>query len=466
METMTIGGRAVEGAGTFGVENPATGRVFAQAPECSPEQLDEALHAAADAFPAWRSDEGARRDLLRAAAKRVEDAADELAALITAEQGKPLADARLEVQGTVAGLRFVADLEVPREVLADDGQARVELVHQPFGVVAAITPWNFPVAIAGLKLGPALLTGNTVVLKPSPFTPLSTLHLGGLLRDVLPPGVLNVVSGSDPLGARLIAHPVPRKISFTGSVATGRKVAAAAADDLKRVTLELGGNDAAILLDDFDVDALADRLFWGAFLNSGQVCAAIKRVYVPRRLHDVVVDALADRARSVVVGDGTAEGTRLGPLTTRPQFERVSELVADALARGATAVTGGGPLDREGYFFQPTILRDIDDGVRLVDEEQFGPALPVLAYDDVEDAIRRANATHYGLDGSVWSADPERAAAVAERLECGTAWLNTHALPHPAVPFGGWKHSGLGVESGVPGLVAFTESKVLYRVKG
>jgi acyl-CoA reductase-like NAD-dependent aldehyde dehydrogenase len=257
-----------------------------------------------------------------------------------------------------------------------------------------------------MKIAPALRAGNTVVLKPSPFTPLATLRLGELLRSVLPPGVLNVVSGGDALGAWMTEHPAARKISFTGSVATGKRVAAAAAPDLKRITLELGGNDPAIVLDDADVDAVADGIFWGSFGNAGQICSAIKRVYVPDSLHGALVDALADRARSVKVCDGREKGAQLGPISTRPQFERVCELVEDALAGGARAAAGGTPLDGPGNFFAPTVLTDVEDGARIVDEEQFGPALPVVAYRDLEDAVARANHTHFGLCGSVWGADP------------------------------------------------------------
>ncbi|MER7930108.1 aldehyde dehydrogenase family protein [Streptomyces sp. NPDC096057] len=466
LDQMTVNGGDVPAKDTFGVHNPATGRVFAQAPDCSPEQLDEALRAASDAFPLWREDIGARRAALLAAADRIEESAGDLAPLLTLEQGKPLADAHFEVMLTAMSLRATAALDVPREVIRDDETELIEVLHQPMGVVAVITPWNFPLTLAAVKCGPVLLAGNTVVLKPSPFTPLSTLALGVILRDVLPPGVLNVVSGRDPLGARLAEHPVPRKISFTGSTATGKRVAAAAAYDLKRLTLELGGNDAAILLDDVDLDAHADSLFWAAFVNCGQVCAAMKRLYVPRARYTEVVDALADRARSVKVGDGMLPDVQMGPLAIAPQFARVQELVSEALAGGATAAAGGGRLDGDGYFFAPTILRDIEDGARVVDEEQFGPVLPVIAYDDVEEALARANGTQYGLDGSVWSADADRAATLAARLECGTSWVNTHSMPTQGVPMGGHKWSGLGVEGALAGLLSSTETKVLHVVRG
>ena len=462
---MTIDGQAVPAEQTFGVINPATGEVFAQAPECTREQLDAALESAHKAQLSWKTDAAARAEALLAAADAVDAAASELGPLLTAEQGKPVAQAIGEAKGVALWLRHFAKLDLPREVIQDDERVFAEVVRRPVGVVAAITPWNFPLSMAAWKFAPALRAGNTVVVKPSPYTPLATLRLGEVLRDVLPPGVLNIVSGGDELGGWMTSHPLVRKISFTGSVATGKKVAAAAAPDLKRITLELGGNDPAIVLDDVEVEEVAAKLFHSAFRNSGQVCIAVKRVYVPERLHDDLVDALAAKARAAKVDDGMAEGTDLGPINNKPQFERVSELVSDALRNGATAVAGGGPLDRPGYFFAPTVLTGVSDGTRIVDEEQFGPALPVIPYRDVDDALARANATTFGLGGSVWSADPDRAADVAERLETGTAWINTHAALAPHQPFGGAKWSGIGVENGSWGLLGYTEIQVVHRSK-
>ena len=461
--TMTIAGSEAPSEATFDVINPATAEPHAAAPDCTRGQLDAAMEAAAKAHRDWKGDEAARRAALLRAAEIVNDAADAIAPTLTAEQGKPLRDAKREVLACAMWLRYYAELEIPREVIQDDDKAVVEVVRRPLGVVAAITPWNFPVSLAGWKIAPSLLAGNTLVLKPSPFTPLATLQLGTLLRDVFPPGVLNVVSGGDDLGAWMTSHPVPRKISFTGSVATGKKVAAAAAPDLKRTTLELGGNDAAILLDDIDPARVADGLFGAAFANNGQVCSAIKRVYVPERLYGDVVDALAEKARTVKVGDGTDPDTELGPINNKPQYERVSELVSDAVRGGARAVAGGKTMDRAGYFFEPTILADVADGTRIVDEEQFGPALPVIPYRDVDDAVERANATSFGLSGSVWGGDADRAADVASRLECGTAWVNAHLILTPQQPFGGLKWSGIGVENGPWGYYGFTEIQVLHR---
>ena len=463
---MTIGGDSVPAGESFGVHNPATGEVFAHAPECSRTQLDAAFDSAAKAFQDWKSDEAARRAALLKMADVLLASAGEIAPVLTAEQGKPLGDANIEVFAAAIWCQYFANLETPSQTIQDDADALVDVIRRPLGVVAAITPWNFPLTLAFWKIAPALLAGNTLVLKPSPFTPLTTLKAAELLREALPPGVLNVVSGGDQLGAWMTGHPVPRKISFTGSIETGKKVALSAAPDLKRVTLELGGNDPAIVLDDVDPAVVSRGIFAAAFNNNGQVCSAIKRVYVPESIYDDVVDGLAAQAAAVKVGDGTEADTKLGPINNRPQFERVQELVGDALSHGARAVTGGHPMDRPGYFFEPTILTGLSDGTRIVDEEQFGPALPVIPYRDVDDVVERANATHFGLSGSVWGADVDRAADVAGQLECGTAWVNTHLALAPQQPFGGFKWSGIGVENGPWGLAEFSEIQVVHRSKG
>jgi acyl-CoA reductase-like NAD-dependent aldehyde dehydrogenase len=462
---LTIDGAAVPGESTFGVVNPATGQVFAQAPACSRAQLDAAMEAAHRAFGPWRRDEARRRQALVACADAIQARLGELAPILTQEQGKPLARAQEELIGAAVWFRYTASLAIPVEVLQDDENARIEVRRRPFGVVGAITPWNFPVLLGVWKIAPALLAGNTVVIKPSPYTPLSTLKLGEVLRDALPPGVLNVVSGGDELGAWVSGHPRVRKISFTGSVATGKKVAAAAAPDLKRYTLELGGNDAAIVLDDVDPKRVAEKLFWGAFANSGQVCSAIKRLYVHERIAAPLTEALAEVARAVKVGDGMQPDVQLGPINNKSQYERVLELVEDAKQAGAKIVAGGAALAGGGYFLQPTLVTGVAEGVRLVDEEQFGPALPILSYRDVDDAVERANGTMYGLSGSVWSSDPARAAEVAGQLDCGTAWVNQHLAIVPHAPFGGAKWSGVGVENGPWGLLGFTELQTVNVAK-
>ncbi|GAA2635104.1 aldehyde dehydrogenase family protein [Actinomadura fulvescens] len=459
--TMTISGAAATGDGTFDVVDPATGEVFAQAPDSGRDQLDAAMNAAARAYRHWKLDDRARRRTLLDTAVVLESNIERLARLLTSEQGRPLPEAHAEIGWATAWLRYYAGLELPREIVQDDRSGFAEVVRRPAGVVAAIVPWNLPIILAVWKFAPALLAGNTVVLKPSPFTPLATLAMGEMLREVFPPGVLNIISGQDPLGAWMTAHSTPWKISFTGSVATGMKVAAAAARDLKRVTLELGGNDPAIVLEDADPGRIADDVFTGAFMNNGQNCMVIKRVYVHERRHAELVEALAERARTARVGNGF-DDVQLGPIANRPQFDRVSELVTDAVAHGAVAAAGGRALDRPGYFFAPTILTGVADGIRIVDEEQFGPALPVIAYRDLDDVIDRANDTPYGLTASVWTNDIARAADVASRLECGQVTVNAHGNGlRPDLPFGGHKQSGIGVTNGPWGLHRFTEIQVL-----
>ena len=459
--TMTIDGKAESAKGTFGVINPATEQVFAQPPECTREQLDAAMQSAQSAFRGWSRDEARRRQTLLEIGEAIKARGGEIAPLLTQEQGKPVDKAMMEVIGASIWFQYTASLQIPVEVISDTPQNRTEVRRRPLGVVAAITPWNFPLMLAVWKIAPALLAGNTVVIKPSPYTPLTTLKLGEILRSVVPPGVVNVVSGGNELGGWMTGHPVPRKISFTGSVATGKKVAIAAAPDLKRVTLELGGNDAAIVLGDVDVKSTAQKIFWGAFENSGQICSAIKRVYVPENLYQNVVNELVEIAKTVKVGNGLEAGTQLGPLNNKMQYDKVREMVDDARKHGAKVATGGQQLSAKGYFIAPTIVSEISDGTRLVDEEQFGPALPVISYRNVEDAVKRANATPYGLSGSVWSANPEKAAEVARQLDCGTAWVNQHLAIAPNLPFGGAKWSGIGVENGPWGLLGFTEIQVV-----
>lgn len=461
--SMTVDGKSLAAERTFGVTDPATGEVFAQAPSCSRTQLDAAMDAAKKAYGEWKAEEGARRECLRQMASVVKSSTNELGEILSREQGKPLGDARAEVFGASLWLKYYAEVVLPQDVIQDDAQAFVEVVRRPLGVVAAITPWNFPLALAFWKIAPALLAGNTLVLKPSPFTPLATLRVADLLRSTLPRGVLNVVTGGDDLGAWMTNHPITRKVSFTGSIETGKKVALAAASDLKRLTLELGGNDPAIVLDDADPALVAKGIFGGAFCNNGQVCSAIKRAYVPEKIYNTVVEALSAIANAVKVGPGIEPDSQLGPINNRPQFDRVKQLVADAVRNGARTAAGGAPIERPGYFFAPTVLDRVSEGMRIVDEEQFGPALPVMAYRSLEDAIDRANSTHFGLSGSVWGTDEDRAAEVASRLECGTVWVNTHLSLAPHQPFGGFKWSGLGVENGPWGLAGFTDIQVIHR---
>lgn len=451
------------GYARFPVLDPATGETIDEAPDQHPDELDAVVDRAHRAWHGWRADVAARTRALLRAAEAVEAAGDGLARLLTREQGKPLAESYAEIARASARLRYFADL-VPRTRRISDGRpVRSEIRWRPLGPVAAIVPWNFPLQLAAAKFAPALAAGNTVVLKPSPFTPLATRLLGSVLATALPEDVLTVVTGREPLGARLVSHPGIRHVTFTGSVPTGRAVAAGAAVSLARVTLELGGNDAAVLLDDVDVERIADRLFWAAFRNCGQVCMAVKRVYVPARLHADVVEALAGRAKAVVVGNGLDPDTRLGPVSNAPQLARVEQVTRQAVADGARAAAGGHRLDGPGHFFAPTILTDVSPGSEVVTGEQFGPVLPVLPYRSLDEAVAAANGTRFGLGGSVWGTDPDRAEAVAERLECGTAWVNHHAELSLAQPFAGIGDSGVGVAGGPWGLYGNLRPFVFHR---
>lgn len=464
--TMTIGGAALRGEAFIDVLNPATETVIAAAPDCSREQLDAAVEAAGKAFPAWSAmpfDE--RRALLLRLADALLEQAEPMARLLTSEQGKPIADAINEVGGAAMYLKGICALDLPVTITEpEDGQGRVvETHHCPIGVVGGIAPWNFPVLLGMFKLAPALLAGNTLVLKPSPFTPLATLKLGELARDILPAGVLNVISGGDALGPWMTSHPGFGKISFTGSTQTGRRVMESASASLKRVTLELGGNDAAIVLPDVDVDAVAEQLFWSAFRNSGQVCIATKRMYVHSKIYDRLKDALVAYAATVKIGDGAEADTRLGPVNNRPQYERVLDLVADAKSQGYRLAAGSEPERGPGFFIPVTIVDNPPEESRIVQEEQFGPVLPLLKFDEIDEAVARANASPYGLGGSVWSGSEEGALEVARRLDTGNIWINGLQYLTPLASFGGQKQSGIGVEGGVGGLLEYTVPRTFIR---
>ncbi|UCG72061.1 MAG: aldehyde dehydrogenase family protein [Chromatiales bacterium] len=461
---MTIAGAPV-GAEQFAeVLNPSTGEVVGLAPQATDAQLDQAVAAAAEAFASWRLvDDATRSQACNAMVGVLSEHAGELAELLSREQGKPMQGigAEFELQGCIGWTGYTAAQTLPVKVLEDSDERRVELHREPVGVVGSITPWNWPLMIAIWHIVPAIRTGNTVVIKPSPFTPLSTLRMVALLNTALPPGVLNVVSGGDALGARLSQHPDIAKIVFTGSIPTGKKVMASAADTLKTLTLELGGNDPAIILPDADPEQIAEGLYWGALINSGQTCGAIKRLYVHDDIYDRVCDALVAFNEHIPMGDGLAEGSLLGPLQNERQYQKVIELVEDAKAHGARILCGGEAADGPGYFYPVTFVADIEDGTRLVDEEQFGPVLPIIRYTDVNDAVASANGTEFGLDASVWGQDAEQTAAIASQLEAGTVFINKHADIAPHVPFGGIKCSGIGVEFGEEGLEAYTRIKII-----
>ena len=462
---MLIDGELIEGAGTFDVVNPATAASFAQCPKADAALIDRAVVAAKRAFPAWAAQPiEARAALVDAIADKLEARAAEFASLLTSEQGKPLDQAMYEVMGSVFTLRAFAAMRLEPTTLRNEGGNTVTEHRTPLGVVAAITPWNFPIILVMNKMGPALVTGNTMVIKPAPTTPLTTLLLGEICAEVLPAGVINVVCDQNDLGHLLTGHKDVAKVAFTGSTATGKKVMAAAAEGVKRVTLELGGNDAAIVLDDVDAKFAAAKVYGSAMTNAGQICVATKRAYVHETLYEEFCAEIARLAQAAIVDDGSKQGTTVGPVQNRMQFEKVNALLDDARRRG-TVIAGGEPIDRPGYFIAPTIVRDLDDDAPLVREEQFGPVLPVLKYSDIDDVIARANDTDMGLGGTVWGKDLARATAVAMRIDTGTVWVNQYLAIDANIPFRGAKQSGLGGELGVSGLHEYTQAHIVNAVE-
>ena len=460
-----INGSRVAADATFTVINPSTEEVVGHAPRATIADVDAAIAAAKAAFADWSlTPDAVRKDALQSMAGIIDANAAELSDLLVREQGKPLGGfgANFEVGACVGWLMNTAGLDLPEETICDTAQSHIVVRRKPIGVVAAITPWNWPLMIAIWQIAPAVRAGNTVVVKPSPLTPLSTLRMVELIAAAVPPGVLNVIAALDDVAPRLSQHPDIAKISFTGSTATGKKVMATASETLKRLTLELGGNDAAIILPDVDPSAIAPRLFWGAFINNGQTCAALKRLYVHDDVYDAVCQALTEFAKTVPVGDGFLPDSQLGPIQNRMQLEKVRALVADAIAKGARVIAGGDPTPGPGYFYPVTLVSEARHGMRLVDEEQFGPALPIIRFSDVEEAIASANSSTMGLGASVWSSDVEKAARLVARLDSGIAWVNSHGNLDPNAPFGGVKQSGFGVEFGQDGLREFTVGQTIF----
>src|SRR6201991_2013393 len=462
---LLINGKFVSGAARLDVINPATEDVLAEAPRADRVQLDEAVAAAKAAFPVWSAKPILERGaLLGKLADALEARQDEFARLSTLEQGKPLSEAQWEIGFTITIIRYYATHDLPDEVLKEDATRKIVRQHIPLGVVAAIVPWNFPMVLLVIKVAPALLAGDTLVAKPAPTTPLTTLRFGEICGEILPAGVINVIVDHNDLGDALSSHADVAKVAFTGSTATGKKVMCSAAGTLKRLTLELGGNDAAIVLDDVDPIEVAPKLLAASMMNAGQICLGAKRIYVHESQYDRICEELGRLARESVVDDGLKQGTQMGPLQNKAQYEKVKGFLEDA-RRNGKIVAGGEVLRRKGYFIQPTIVRDIADDARLVAEEQFGPVVPVLRYSDIDDAIARANNSEYGLAGTVWGKDLDRAFQVATKIETGTVWINKFLDVSPDIPFGGAKQSSIGEELGQEGLEAYTQPKIINMAK-
>ncbi|MGZ3279097.1 MAG: aldehyde dehydrogenase family protein [Phenylobacterium sp.] len=458
---LLIDGKLVDGPTSFDVVNPATGEAFAKCPKADVALLNKAVAAAKAAFPAWSKrpiDE--RAGMVMKISEALEARMDEFARLLSMEQGKPLDQARYEMFGAIFTLRAFANMRPEYKVLKDEGGNKVFEHRTPLGVVASITPWNFPVILLCNKLGPALVTGNTMVAKPAPTTPLTTCLFGAVANEILPPGVLNVICDQNELGEALTSHPDIAKVAFTGSTATGKKVAKSASDGLKRVTLELGGNDAAIVMDDVDPKVVAKKVYEGAMVNAGQVCVAIKRAYVPEGMYEEFCDELATLAKAAVVDDAFKQGAEIGPVQNKMQYEKLKGMLAEAREQG-TVLAGGDAIDRPGYFIAPTIVKDLPETARLVQEEQFGPVLPVMKYNDIEEVIARANNSIYGLAGTVWGKDLQKATDVAMRIDSGTVWVNQHLAIDANIPFRGSKESGMGAELGQAGLHEYTQAHIV-----
>lgn len=459
---MTINGQLVGSERCAGVINPATEEVIAEVPDASQEQLNQAVAAARRAFTGWAATPLVERQMLvRRVGERIKEHLEDFAVLLTREQGKTLDYARYEMAGSSIWFDEFSKMEPGDTIIEDTPEHLVSVRHVPIGVVGAIVPWNFPVLLAVWKLAPALVAGNTIVLKPSPFTPLTALKLGELMNELLPPGVVNVISGGDDLGPWMTAHPDIDKISFTGSTATGRRVMQGGASNLKRLTLELGGNDAAIVLPDVDIEATAQKLFWGAFSNSAQFCLAIKRLFIHEDIYEPLSQALVAYARTVRVGNGLDPQSQLGPVQNAVQFQRLKALLADIHANNQRVLLGGEVPERRGYFFPVTLVDNPSDDSRIVSEEPFGPILPLLKYKTVDEAIARANASEYGLGGSVWGKDLDVAGSVAQRLQAGKVWVNEIHVLSPHTPLAGHKQSGVGVENGLDGLREYTLSQTI-----
>lgn len=469
---LIINGAKILTKKTFPVHNPATGEVVAQCPAADISHLDQAVVAAQKAFMTWsKVSDTERRNKVHVLADILEKNTSELMSLLTRENGKPLVGYQgigsgMELGGAIAWTRVTAELSLPHEIIQDNDEARIEVHRKPLGVVGSIPPWNWPLMIAIWHIMPALRTGNTVVLKPSSLTPLTTLRFVELANEILPPGVLNIVTAESGIGSAIARHPGINKIVFTGSTPTGKSIMRNGADNLKRCTLELGGNDAGIVLADVDPKEIAPKLFMTSFHNNGQTCACLKRLYVHESVYEEICRELAIIAESVKIGNGLEDGIDFGPLQNVDQLNLVDELAEDAKKAGGRIICGGQRPKGPGYFYPITLVADVSDGIRLVDEEQFGPILPIISYADVDEVIQRANRSPFGLGGSVWSRNVERAKELASQLECGTAWVNDHASIQPDAPFGGVKESGYGVEFGRYGLEEYTSIQTVKIVKG
>ncbi len=481
MTRFFIGGRSVDSrrpGSTREIKNPANGSVVGVVPEGTAEDVDAAVEAAAAAFPAWwATPAAARGKVLQAAAEAIVERVDELARLLTAEQGKPMVEARMEVHRFAHTLEHYAGLGkslrggyVPN--LDEKPHRHGLILKRPLGVCAAIVPWNFPLSLLGNKLGPALVTGNTMVVKPAETTPLASTRALEILHEAgVPAGVVNTIFGDGAVvGSALATHPKVAKVGFTGSTETGRRVMSGAARSIKRLTLELGGSDAMIVTADADVDRAVSAASVGRFFNGGQACLAIKRIFLFEPIADEFTEKLVAKAKKLKVGAGHEEGVQLGPLHSAEQLARIEDQVADARAKGAKFLLGGerlrGGAYDAGFFFPPTVLADVPEGAKVATEEVFGPVLPLFRVKDLDEAIARANDSIYGLGSSIWTRDLDAATRAAERIEAGYTWINSVTKIYDELPFGGFKQSGIGQEHGCEALEHYQATKSVVVAAG
>ncbi|EXJ83939.1 hypothetical protein A1O3_04606 [Capronia epimyces CBS 606.96] len=441
--------------------NPATKEALAEVPIATKEDVDEAVNAAKTAFHSWAKTALAeRKAALEAFASALEWYTQDFAKLMTEESGKPFRFSVEEADSGPYWIRGITKLDLLDEVL-DEPERRAIIRYSPLGVVVAIIPWNYPIQLAVVKLAPALLTGNTIILKPSPFAPYCTLKLVELAQQFFPPGVVQGLHGDDDLGPLLTAHPKVDKITFTGSTATGRRIMETASRTLKRVTLELGGNDPAVVCKDVDVSDVAQKITEFAFANSGQVCVAVKRVYIHESIYSEFRAAMVESTKRLRVGDGFEDGVDLGPIQNEAQYNRVCGLLEDSQKRGQKVALEGSTTVSQGFFISPTIIDNPESDARIVLEEPFGPLLPIMSWSTEEEVIHLANSTQMGLGASVWTNDLEEGERIGRQLQAGSVWLNTHMDAAPHIPFGGIKQSGLGVEGGIEGLKTFCNIQTL-----
>lgn len=473
MATMIIEGDRTKAASgkTYEIRNPATGEVVDEVPAGGAEDVDRAAQAAQKAFATWsKLPSNQRREILHKAAQHMLSKVDEIATILTKEQGKTLLESRLEARRFGENIGWFADLADKihgQYVRLPDLTTYGLVVRKPIGVCGAIVPWNFPLTLAANKIAPAIAAGNTVVLKPASTTPLSTLAcIEALMEGGLPEGVVNVVVGQA-TGEAIVKHPLIRKIALTGSTPTGKRVMAIAAERLKKVTLELGGSDPCIVLDDADLEGAARAISVGRFFNCGQQCLSTKRLYVQEGAYDGLLEKLVARASKLKPGNGLDKDTRMGPMHTETQRADVEAQVKDAIDRGAKVVYGGsrpkGSEYEKGWFIEPTILADVPDDARMWKEEVFGPALPVRKVKDLDEALKLANDTEFGLGSSIWTTNMAAAHRAVQELEAGYTWVNALVIAHDELPFGGTKQSGFGKEHGVEAFMQYTEEKsVVY----